>query len=93
MTLSLSPSCTQGSHREAPLITNDPLANTDCMLSEALDNPNTNPILNNYIPLAELPHMVVPIYTFGENIRYEIHIDNDASKKGDEIIYRFEFKK
>lgn len=26
-------------------------------------------------------------------IRYEIHVDNDASKVGDEIVYRFTFNK
>ena len=35
----------------------------------------------------------VSYYSFGENIRYEIHIDNDASKPGDEIVYRFTFKR
>src|SRR6187549_3310832 len=79
------------SHREAPLIANDPLAdNTDLYAFRSPDNPNTITIIANYIP-AELPFGGPNYYTFGENIRYEIHIDNDASKKGDEIIYRFTF--
>ena len=37
---------------------------------------------------------VVPnYYQFGENIRYEIHIDNDVTTKGDDIVYRFTFDK
>lgn len=81
------------SHREAPLIANDPLAdNTDVYAFRSPDNPNTITIIANYIP-AELPHGGPNYYTFGENIRYEIHIDNDAGMPGDEIIYRFTFQK
>lgn len=79
------------SHREAPLIANDPLAdNTDLYAFRSPDNPNTITIIANYIP-AELPYGGPNYNTFGENIRYEIHIDNDASKWGDEITYRFTF--
>lgn len=81
------------SHREAPLIANDPLAdNTDVYAFRSPDNPNTITIIANYIP-TELPHGGPNYYTFGENIRYEIHIDNDAEKPGDEIIYRFTFQR
>jgi hypothetical protein len=79
------------SHREAPLIANDPLAdNTDLYAFRSPDNPNTITLIACYIP-AELPYGGPNYYTFGENIRYEIHIDNDASKFGDEITYRFTF--
>lgn len=81
------------SHREAPLIANDPLAdNTDLYAFRSPDDPNSVTIIANYIP-AELPFGGPNYYNFGENIRYEIHIDNDASKPGDEIIYRFTFKR
>jgi Domain of unknown function (DUF4331) len=81
------------SHREAPLIANDPLAdNTDLYAFRSPDNPNTITIIANYIP-GELPHGGPNYNTFGENIRYEIHIDNDATKFGDEITYRFTFKR
>ncbi|TAK36256.1 MAG: DUF4331 domain-containing protein [Saprospiraceae bacterium] len=79
------------SHREAPLIANDPLAdNTDVYAFVSPDKPNTVTIIANYIP-AELPHGGPNYNTFGENIRYEIHIDNNAALPGDEIIYRFTF--
>ncbi|MBU6340918.1 MAG: DUF4331 family protein [Bacteroidetes bacterium] len=79
------------SHREAPLIANDPLAdNTDVYAFRSPDNPNTITIIANYIP-AELPHGGPNYHTFGENIRYEIHIDNDPAKVGDEVTYRFTF--
>ena len=81
------------SHREAPLIANDPLAdNTDVYAFRSPDKQNTITIIANYIP-AELPQGGPNYNTFGENIRYEIHIDNDASKPGDEIVYRFTFKR
>jgi len=79
------------SHREAPLISNDPLAdNTDLYAFRSPDNPNMITIIANYIP-GESPYGGPNYYTFGENIRYEIHIDNDASVPGDEITYRFTF--
>ncbi len=79
------------SHREAPLIASDPLAdNTDLYAFRSPDDPNTITIIANYIP-AELPFGGPNYNTFGENIRYEIHIDNDATKPGDEIVYRFTF--
>ena len=79
------------SHREAPLIANDPLAdNTDLYVFRSPDDTNTVTIIANYIP-GEAPFGGPNYHTFGENIRYEIHIDNDANVAGDEIIYRFMF--
>jgi hypothetical protein len=79
------------SHREAPLIANDPLAdNTDVYAFVSPDNPSMVTIIANYIP-AELPHGGPNYHTFGENIRYEIHIDNNAAVAGDEVTYRFTF--
>ncbi len=81
------------SHREAPLIANDPLAdNTDVYAFRSPDDPNTVTIIANYIP-AQAAFGGPNYYSFGENIRYEIHIDNDASVPGDEIIYRFTFER
>ncbi len=80
------------SHREAPLIADDPLAdNVDLYAFRSPDNKNTVTIIATYVPL-QLPHGGPNYYSFGENIRYEIHIDNDVSKPGDEIIYRFTFQ-
>ena len=79
------------SHREAPLISDDPLAdNTDVYAFVSPDNPNMVTIIANYIP-AELPHAGPNYYTFGENVRYEIHIDNNTATPGDDIIYRATF--
>jgi len=84
---------TSSSHREAPLISNDPLAdNTDLYAFRSPDRPDKIIIVANYIP-GQLPWGGPNYYSFGENIRYEIHIDNDVNTKGDDIIYRFTFKK
>jgi hypothetical protein len=80
------------SHREAPMIADDPLAdNTDLYVFRSPDNADKVVIIADYIP-AELPQGGPNYYSFGENIRYEIHIDNDVSTQGDDVIYRFTFK-
>ncbi len=79
------------SHREAPLIANDPLAdNTDLYAFRSPDHPDKVIIIANYVP-AELPFGGPNYYSFGEDIRYEIHIDNNIKTTGDDIIYRFTF--
>ena len=81
------------SHREAPMIANDPLAdNTDLYAFRSPDHPDKITILANYIP-AQLPFNGPNYYQFGEDIRYEIHIDNDVATRGDDIVYRFTFHK
>jgi hypothetical protein len=79
------------SHREAPLISNDPQAdNTDLYAFRSPDDPNTITIIANYIPF-QLPEGGPNYYTFGPNIRYEIHIKNQTATTGDDITYRFTF--
>src|SRR5664279_3397329 len=81
------------SHREAPMIANDPLAdNTDLYAFKSPTDPNKIVIIANYIP-GQLPNGGPNYYSFGENVRYEIHIDNDVSTTGDDIVYRFTFHK
>jgi hypothetical protein len=80
------------SHREAPMIAEDPLAdNTDLYAFRSPQNDEKIIIIANYIP-AELPQGGPNYYSFGENIRYEIHIDNNTATPGDDITYRFTFK-
>ncbi len=79
------------SHREAPLISNDPLAdNTDVYAFRSPDKPNTITLIANYIPF-EVPEGGPNYFNFGEDIRYELHVDNDAGSVGAEITYRFTF--
>jgi hypothetical protein len=80
------------SHREAPLIANDPLSdNTDLYAFRSPDDTNTVTIIANYVPL-QLPQGGPNYASFGENIRYEIHVENDGVA-GDDITYRFTFSK
>ena len=91
--LSFSLLLMSSSHREAPLIADDPLAdNTDLYAFRSPDNPNKITIIANYIPL-QLPQGGPNYNNFGENIRYEVHIDNNIATKGDDIIYRFTFNR
>ena len=94
LTLGISASLLMSSsHREAPLIANDPLAdNTDLYAFRSPDDPNKITIIAAYVPL-QLPQGGPNYYSFGENIRYEIHVDNNAGTPGDDIIYRFTFTK
>jgi Domain of unknown function (DUF4331)/FlgD Ig-like domain len=81
------------SHREAPLIAEDPIAdNTDLYAFRSPDNPNTVTIIANYIGL-ELPQGGPNYATFGEDVRYEIHIKKNPLSFGDDLVYRFTFKR
>ena len=81
------------SHREAPLISTDPLAdNTDVYAFKSPDDPNTITIIADYIPF-QLPEGGPNYYDFGTNVRYEIHIKNKTTTPGDDITYRFTFSK
>ncbi len=81
------------SHREAPMIAYDPLAdNTDVYAFRSPTKPDNIIIIANYIP-GQLPDDGPNYENFGEHIRYEIHIKNNAATKGDDITYRFTFKK
>ena len=81
------------SHREAPLISNDPLAdNTDVYAFKSPTNPENIVLIANYIPF-EHPAGGPNWYSFGERIRYEVHVDNNAGTPGADIVYRFTFTK
>jgi hypothetical protein len=81
------------SHREAPLISKDPLAdNTDLYAFRSPADPTKITVIANYIPF-ELPQAGPNFYNFGENVRYEIHIKNNTTTTGDDITYRFTFTK
>ncbi len=79
------------SHREAPLISSDPLAdNTDVYAFKSPTDPEKIILIANYIPFED-PAGGPNWYTFGERIRYEIHVKNNATTAGDDITYRFTF--
>src|SRR6478672_2214609 len=79
------------SHREAPMIADDPMAdNTDLYAFKSPTDPNKIILIANYIPF-QLPQGGPNFYHFSENVRYEIHIDNNVATAGDDIVYRFTF--
>lgn len=79
------------SHREAPLITEDPtMDNTDVYVFRSPDAPNAVTIIANYIPLEE-PANGPNFYNFSTSGVYEIHIDNNGDGKED-ITYQFQFR-
>ena len=79
------------SHREAPLISEDPAAdNTDLYAFRSPDKPNTLTVISNWIP-GEDPAAGPNYYTFSPRARYNIKIDRTGDGKP-EIVYRFRFK-
>ena len=92
------PTSDASSHREAPLIADDPLAdNTDVYAFRSPDDDGTVTIVANYIPLSH-PDGGPNYNHFGEDIRYEIHIKNQTSAGAlgtatDDITYRFTFSR
>jgi len=79
------------SHREAPLIADDPAVdNTDLYAFVTPNKPDTVTIIANYIPFED-PAGGPNYYRFDPTARYEIKIDNDGDARED-ITYRFRFK-
>ncbi len=79
------------SHREAPGISKDPVADsTDLYAFVSPDKPDTVTIIANYVPLEE-PDGGPNFYEFGTDVVYDINIDNDADAQA-EITYRFRFQ-
>jgi Domain of unknown function (DUF4331) len=79
------------SHREAPAISKDPVAdNTDTYAFVSPDDPDTVTIISNYLPL-EAPFGGPNFFEFGDDVRYDIHIDHTGDGEPD-ITYRFEFE-
>ena len=84
------------SHREAPLIADDPLAdNTDVYAFRDPNDDGSIIIVADYIPLSH-PEGGPNYNHFGENVRYEIHVKNQTSAGAlgsarDDVTYRFTF--
>ena len=78
------------SHREAPAISKDPVADsTDLYAFVSPDALDTVTLIANYIPL-ESPAGGPNFYEFGQGVLYEIKIDNDADSLPD-IAIQFRF--
>ncbi|MBK6689553.1 MAG: DUF4331 domain-containing protein [Deltaproteobacteria bacterium] len=80
------------SHREAPLIAEDPAAdNTDLYAWVKPGSRDKVYIVANWIPLEE-PAGGPNFHKFSDDVRYEIHIARGNQNLNDAVTYTFEFK-
>jgi hypothetical protein len=87
----LPATATASSHREAPLISQDPEAdNTDLYAFVSPDRPDTVTIIANYIPLEE-PAGGPNFNAFADDVLYAINVDNDGDGEED-VSFRFQFR-
>src|SRR5882757_2952930 len=78
------------SHREAPEIAKDPVADsTDVYAFVSPDKPGTVTLIANYVPL-QAPAGGPNFYEFGDDVLYEIHVDNNGDGYAD-VTYQFQF--
>jgi hypothetical protein len=79
------------SHREAPLISQDPLAdNTDVYAFVSPERPDRVVLISNFIPL-QFPSSGPNFWRFDDNVLYEIMVDNTGDAVED-ITYQFRFR-
>ena len=79
------------SHREAPLISQDPLAdNTDLYAFVSPERPDRVVLISNFIPL-QFPSSGPNFWKFDDNVLYEIMIDNTGDAVED-ITFQFRFR-
>lgn len=78
------------SHREAPSISQDPVADsTDVYAFVSPDNPDTVTLIANYVPL-QAPDGGPNFYEFGDDVLYAINIDNTGDGNPN-VSYQFRF--
>jgi Domain of unknown function (DUF4331) len=82
---------TASSHREAPVISDDPAAdNTDLYAFVSPNRPDSVTMVANYIPLEE-PAGGPNFAKFADSVLYAIHVDNNGDGEED-VTYEFRFK-
>ena len=90
LTAVLAAALVASSHREAPVISEDPTAdNTDVYAFVSPDRPNTVTIVADYIPLEE-PAGGPNFNQFADDVLYELKVDNNGNGRED-VTYQFEF--
>src|SRR3954453_20137225 len=78
------------SHREAPEISKDPVAdNTDVYAFVSPDRPDTVTLIANFIPLQK-PDGGPNFYEFGDEVVYRIHVANKGKAESD-VVFEFAF--
>ncbi len=80
------------SHREAPLIANDPTADiTDVYLFRSWNDPNKVVFIMNVIPSQE-PSSGPNYFNFGDDVLYAFHFDVNGDGDADDLVYEVRFK-
>ncbi len=80
------------SHREAPLIANDPAADiTDFYIFRSWQDPDKAILILNVIPGQE-PGSGPNYFNFADDVLYEIHVDNNKNNIAANITYQLRFK-
>ena len=81
------------SHREAPEISKDPVAdNADVYAFVSPDAPGTVTLISNFVPLQDPPGGP-NFFEFGDDVMYSIYIDNDGDGLPEiSYVFRFETK-
>ena len=78
------------SHREAPEISKDPVADsTDLYAFVSPDRPDTVTLIANYVPLQD-PAGGPNFFEFGDDVLYQIHVSHSGSITPD-VTYSFAF--
>ena len=78
------------SHREAPEISKDPVADsTDTYAFVSPDRPGFVTLITNYIPLQN-PAGGPNFFEFGDDVSYKINVDNNGDGRAD-VVYEFRF--
>jgi hypothetical protein len=79
------------SHAEAPEISKDPVADsTDLYAFISPDSPSKVTLIANYIPRQQ-PAGGPNFFEFGDDVLYEIHVDNNGDGEAD-VTYQFQFQ-
>jgi hypothetical protein len=78
------------SHREAPEISKDPVAdNTDVYAFVSPENPHSVTLIANFIPFQN-PQGGPNFYEFGDDVLYQIHVSHAGDARAD-VTYQFRF--
>ncbi len=88
--LGQSHNASASSHREAPLISRDPYADsTDVYAFVSPDRPDSVTLIGSWIPF-EGPQGGPNFYSFDDDVVYELHVDTQGDAKP-HLTYRFTF--
>ncbi|MDQ6735666.1 MAG: DUF4331 domain-containing protein [Nitrospirota bacterium] len=92
LALVMASSAFAASHREAPLIANDPAADlTDVYAFRSWQNPDNVILIMNVIPVQE-PSGGPSYFNFADDVLYEFHLDTNKNNVAQNITYQIRFR-